>query len=236
MAIDLRENGLKHCVPENFFGNGSWSLQIEGGKSSSAELGSTDKDEEMLSTEMLEKSFCWAAQKIRSSLSCFRNNQDSPLEMLRSVRNLQESSLSSKVSYTLLHISMETDFSMDKCTPLYSIGFGCHGLLGNVNSLCTCPNCFSTLQVMVISETLLNYDAFMTSWQFPIWDIDFGNGGPRNFQGIMHPTPPFHGILYPAHPRDKGLSLDITVPTSAVQALQSSKVLKHLVPKAQFVS
>lgn len=99
LAVDLRENGLKHCVPENFFGNASWSIQIEGGKCSPAtELECKDMEEEMQCTDAFEEAFCWAARKVRSSLKNFRGHQDSPVEMLKSVRKLQESCLSSKVS------------------------------------------------------------------------------------------------------------------------------------------
>ncbi|GMH39453.1 hypothetical protein BSKO_07351 [Bryopsis sp. KO-2023] len=178
LAIDLRKNGLEHCVPDNFFGNASWSIQIE-----------SEKEEPQAgenSADPTSTALCVAARSIRSNLVKFREDEEAPIHLVKSLRKLQAAKFSSKV--------------------------------------------------MVISETLLHYDVFMTSWQFPIWEIDFGCGGPHNFQGIMHPTPPFHAISFPANPADTGLCLAVTIPASAVDRLHNSPVLKRLAPNAKFLT
>lgn len=80
-------------------------------------------------------------------------------------------------------------------------------------------------------------DGFITSWVFdrPIWEADFGCGGPARFQGVLHPNPPWTAVAMSAHPSAPGLDLFVTVPCSAVAALRGSRVLKELAPDARFV-
>ena len=76
-------------------------------------------------------------------------------------------------------------------------------------------------------------DAFITSWQFPIWEVDFGQGCPVAFQGIVHPVPPYHAVAMPAPSAEQGLYLWLTVPSGLVEHMMWSPVLKTLVPQAQ---
>lgn len=80
-------------------------------------------------------------------------------------------------------------------------------------------------------------DGFITSWVFdrPIWEADFGHGGPARFQGVLHPIPPWFAVVMTAHPGSPGLDLMLTVPTFAVAKLRGSRVLRELAPEAQFV-
>ncbi|KAF6262996.1 hypothetical protein COO60DRAFT_1672641 [Scenedesmus sp. NREL 46B-D3] len=56
-------------------------------------------------------------------------------------------------------------------------------------------------------------DAFVTSWQFAIFDVAFGSSSsssssssrdehqqPLVFQGLVHPVPPYHAVVLPAPP------------------------------------
>lgn len=80
-------------------------------------------------------------------------------------------------------------------------------------------------------------DAFITSWVFekPIWEADFGGGGPVRFQAALHPTPPFTAVVMAAQPKTPGLDVFITLSCSALPALRGSRVLKELAPGSRLL-
>eukprot|EP00854_Cymbomonas_tetramitiformis_P001430 gene1430-2047_t len=41
-------------------------------------------------------------------------------------------------------------------------------------------------------------DGFLTSWQFPIWEVDFGAKAPYWFYGSVHPATAWTAFLIPA--------------------------------------
>jgi len=88
---------------------------------------------------------------------------------------------------------------------------------------------------MMLTEHMLKCDVLLTSWQFPLWDIDFGCGGPRAFHGFIHNAPPFSCILIPGPSPKDGYYVAFTVPKSAVENLRASPVIHQLTPKAQFI-
>ena len=78
-------------------------------------------------------------------------------------------------------------------------------------------------------------DAFITSWGFPVADINFGDGPAAEYACVVRPTPPWQAAVLPTLPADGGLRLLLTVPASAVAAVKQSPVLEQLVPHAVFV-
>ncbi len=109
-------------------------------------------------------------------------------------------------------------------------------------------------QLQLAFNVISGQDAMLSSWQFPIWDADFGAGGPLRwgcerpafalrscmilracrYMCAIHPSPPWSAAVMPAHPSDGGLYLFLVVPSSARTALRSSPVLAELVPGATF--
>lgn len=95
-------------------------------------------------------------------------------------------------------------------------------------------------QVAVAAELFISMEAFLSSWQFPLWDAGFGSGTEDGnliaFQPIIHPIPPYHGIAMPAPPRLGGFYLWVSVPSCLVPRMVDSSVLKELAPNASFLS
>jgi hypothetical protein len=62
-------------------------------------------------------------------------------------------------------------------------------------------------QLAMAAGLVHRLDAFVTSWQFGIFDIAFGSSSssssregqkPLAFQGLVHPVPPYHAVVLPA--------------------------------------
>lgn len=95
------------------------------------------------------------------------------------------------------------------------------------------------MQLLMTANLVTHLDAFITSWQFPIWSTDFSNAAPAAFQGLVHPVPPYHAVAMPAPPHQdmrQGVYLWLTVPSELVEAMLHSPVLQQLVPGARCVT
>lgn len=93
------------------------------------------------------------------------------------------------------------------------------------------PSC----QVRNLCRLSVKVDAFITSWQFPAHQIDFGGGPADEYCCVVRPTPPWQAAVLPSRPAEGGAQLLVTVPASAVEALKRSPVLQQLVPNASFL-
>ncbi len=62
------------------------------------------------------------------------------------------------------------------------------------------------MQASILADLLLTLDAFTTAWQFPVWEVDFGEG-LAHFFGSIHPMPPYHSCIMPAPPATGGFYL-----------------------------
>ncbi|KAF5834576.1 hypothetical protein DUNSADRAFT_8701 [Dunaliella salina] len=89
-------------------------------------------------------------------------------------------------------------------------------------------------QIMLASAVCAGQDALLSSWQFPYWKADFGEGGPIRYQGLVVPNPPWSASVMQAHPRHEGMYLFMVTPTSASAALRASPVLGLAIPDAQW--
>lgn len=86
-----------------------------------------------------------------------------------------------------------------------------------------------------LARLAVNVDGFITSWQFPVHHINFGEGPPTDYSCTVRPTPPWQAAVLPtlgAAAAEAGVKLLLTVPATAVNALRNSGVLKELVPNA----
>eukprot|EP00210_Caulerpa_lentillifera_P003077 g2939.t1 len=186
LAVDLRKNGLDHCVPESYFGNASWFLNISGCKAKRPH--DHNPFLKLIHEEKVDKfgdAVTLAARRIRHGLLQFRSKRKVALDLMRNLCSKHTASWSSKV--------------------------------------------------MMLTDHMLKCDVLLTSWQFPLWDVDFGCGTPNAFHGFLHNAPPFSCILIPGPDSHKDYYVAFTVPKSSVDSLKTSPVLQQLVPEAQFV-
>uniref|UniRef100_A0A383V810 Uncharacterized protein n=1 Tax=Tetradesmus obliquus TaxID=3088 RepID=A0A383V810_TETOB len=70
-----------------------------------------------------------------------------------------------------------------------------------------CCEAGAASQLAMTAGLVHRLDAFVTSWQFGIFDVAFGSsrssrtgGQPLAFQGLVHPVPPYHAVVLPAPP------------------------------------
>ncbi|GFH28209.1 uncharacterized protein HaLaN_26662, partial [Haematococcus lacustris] len=104
-------------------------------------------------------------------------------------------------------------------------------ILDLASAMCSAP---LTSQLQMAATVMRGQDAMLSSWQFPYWDVDFGQGGPLRFQGLLYPNPPWSAAVMQAHPSDTGLYLFLVTPTAAIAALKNSRVLAQLAPAAKW--
>lgn len=88
----------------------------------------------------------------------------------------------------------------------------------------------------LLGGLITRMDAFLTSWQFPVWlGANWGRGGPAVCQGVIHPQPIWHAMVVPAiESEGGGFYLSLTVPQEVAGRLHSSPVINALVPGARF--
>lgn len=87
-----------------------------------------------------------------------------------------------------------------------------------------------------LARLAVKVDGFITSWQFPITNIDFGSGPPTDYSCTVRPTPPWQAAVLPNLGQGHGVKLLLTVPATAVEGLRDSVVLKKLAPNATFMT
>lgn len=117
LAVDLRKNGLDHCVPEALFGNASWFLNISGNPlipypNNSPFIGCKAKrphehnpfltliHEEK--ADRFNEALTLAARRIRHGLTEFRSKRKVALELMRNLCSKSAATWSSRVRKTRL--------------------------------------------------------------------------------------------------------------------------------------
>ena len=98
------------------------------------------------------------------------------------------------------------------------------------------PPCVLSPQVRNLSRMAVQVDAFITSWNFNIDSIDFGEGPAAEYACFVRPTPPWQAAVLPIRQGENVVQLLLTVPVSAVAALKRSAVLQQLAPHATFMA